>query len=88
MTRIADADADAASIQREKPAGFSVNQFLSKRFEFLENFRHIRIEYAQKLELPLQAYALACVPWRTDIASKRSQDLETRNGDTVRCSFC
>jgi hypothetical protein len=43
----------------EKSDSFSVNGFLSKGFEFFENFRRIRFEYAQKSEPPLQSYALA-----------------------------
>jgi hypothetical protein len=49
---------------REKSADFSVNQFLSKRFEFFESFPPIRIECAQSGQPALQACLLAFRLWR------------------------
>jgi hypothetical protein len=46
-------------ISRANTGDSSVNQFLSKPFEFSENSRRILFEYAQKREQPLQACLLA-----------------------------
>jgi hypothetical protein len=45
----------------EKSRVSSVNEFLSKRFEFSDHLRHILIECVQKREQPLQSCLLACV---------------------------
>jgi hypothetical protein len=47
------------AISSEKPGGFSVNQFLSKPFEFFENTHSICFECAQKPKQRLQSCLLA-----------------------------
>ena len=55
-----------APISRVKSGVFSVNQFLSKRLEFSENFARIRFECTAKREPALQPCLLACVMRRHD----------------------
>jgi hypothetical protein len=71
------------TICRGKSGVFSVNQFLSKRFEFSENFRRIRFECAQNREPALQFRLVACVKRRSDNSrvarSPRKDEIGTRD---------
>jgi hypothetical protein len=65
-----------------KSGVFSVNQFLSKPFEFSENSRRILFECAQKPKQPLQPCLLACVMRRHD--GRRQRMSRVTSGETVQ----